>query len=836
MKKTLLTALFASLAFGAMAQKQVTISVTKDNGEWTIANAAKTWAQQWTSTSTDPQLTLTSDHNNMAAYGGTSNIQLFTNSTAQGNGNSSVYTLAATEGWKIVNYSIDFVSNANGTDVSITPYPSGDAVTTSSSTEKVTFTGSSDNNKAMFIVSTTATSNFANTSNFTVTLEEYEPGEEPEVPGADEVQYLFVNHSSNAHPYRIPAIAKCSNGDLLALTDWRICGGDIGQGEVDIHYRISEDNGATWGDEIVLLDGTGNYNDWNYGYGDAAIVADSESDEVLVITAAGNTFYSQCTRQNPLRMSRTYSHDNGRTWDASEEITEDIYGIFDKSKMGALKAAFFGSGRICQSRQIKVDKYYRLYAALCARDGGNRVIYSDDFGRTWASLGTIDASPAPNGDEPKVEELPNGSVVLSSRMNGGRYYNIFTYSDQRNAAGEWGTVANSANIATGVKATSNSTNGEILVIPATKKTDGSQAFVALQSVPLGPGRANVGIYYKALTDADYTNPTTFATGWGGPLHVSDKNSCYSTMCVQADGRIAFYYEEETFADNKGGGYTEVYHPFTLEQLTENKYAIDLDYNPFSLVIEAAKTRVEEIYTDTPLPYRMLGMALPDTEEGVKAALEAYIADPANMNALEAFDKACDDAVLQVQDGEKYVLINVATGTALVKNGTENNYVGLEGDNYTDDVVWTTLYKDTKKGYSLYNEATATYLRGASILGNTIQSATSQTTGGFYNFNLLPGCKVNIRSVVATAAAPFINLKSTLVGSNDAADEKSQWYVVIAEDIVKGQPDGIESANTSATSTTELYDLQGRKLSAGSAVSTSAAQHGIYIKDGRKIVF
>lgn len=826
MKKTLLSILFASMAFGtAMAQKQVTITVTKDNGEWTIANAAKTWAQQWTSNATVPQLTLTSDHNNMAAYGGTSNIQLFTNSTAQGNGNSSTYTLAATEGWKIVSYSFDFVSNTNGTDVTVAPHPSGEGVTTTSSSQKATFSGSSDDNHAVFTVSTTATSNFANTSNFVVTLEEYEPGEEPVAPSEDDIQYLFVNHSTNAHPYRIPAIAKCSNGDLLALTDWRICGGDIGQGEVDIHYRISEDNGRTWGEEIVLLDGTGNYNDWNYGYGDAAIVADSESDEVLVITAAGNTFYSNCTRQNPLRMSRTYSHDNGRTWDASEEITEDIYGIFDKSSMGALKAAFFGSGRICQSRQIKVDKYYRLYAALCARDGGNRVIYSDDFGRTWQSLGTINKSPAPNGDEPKIEELPNGSVVLSSRMNGGRYYNIYTYSDQRTAEGEWGTVANSSSIATGVKAASNSTNGEILVIPANKKADGSQAFIALQSVPLGPGRANVGIYYKALTDADYSNPTTFATGWSGPLQVSKKNSCYSTMCVQADGRIAFYYEEETFADNKGGGYTEVYHPFSLEELTEGQYSINLDYNPFSTIIDAAKARVEDIYTETPLPYRMLGMAIPEAKESLEAALAAYEANPASLDLKEAFEKACDAAVLQVADGTEYVLINVASGKSLIKNPAENNFIAAEADDYTAENVWKAVWKESKKGYSIFNEATGTYLRGASIINNAVQGATSATTGGFYGFHLLGGCKINIRSVVTTAAAPFICLKNNLIASADGTDEKAQWYVVLAEDLV--QPDGIQSATVSASDAV-LYDLQGRRV--------SSAQHGIYVKGGRKIVF
>ena len=81
--------------------------------------------------------------------------------------------------------------------------------------------------------------------------------------------------------------------------------------------------------------------------------------------------------------------------------------------------------------------YYRLYAALCARPGGNRVVYSDDLGRTWQALGDIHTSPAPNGDEPKVEELPNGDVLLSSRVSGGRLFNIFHYLSERNATGAW---------------------------------------------------------------------------------------------------------------------------------------------------------------------------------------------------------------------------------------------------------------------------------------------------------------------------------------------------------------------------------------------------------------
>ena len=42
------------------------------------------------------------------------------------------------------------------------------------------------------------------------------------------------------------------------------------------------------------------------------------------------------------------------------------------------------------------------------------------------------------------------------------------------------------------------------------------------------------------------------------------------MVQQKDGRIAFFYEEETYG--KGLCYTNMYRPLTLEQITGGKFA------------------------------------------------------------------------------------------------------------------------------------------------------------------------------------------------------------------------------------------------------------------------
>ena len=71
----------------------------------------------------------------------------------------------------------------------------------------------------------------------------------------------------------------------------------------------------------------------------------------------------------------------------------------------------------------------------------NYVIYSDDFGETWNVLGKLgyDYCPSKWGNEPKCEELPDGTVVLSSRKYSGRYFNFFTFSDKTYTTGSWGT-------------------------------------------------------------------------------------------------------------------------------------------------------------------------------------------------------------------------------------------------------------------------------------------------------------------------------------------------------------------------------------------------------------
>lgn len=393
--------------------------------------------------------------------------------------------------------------------------------------------------------------------------------------GKDNSFVVFDNAASEV-PYRIPAIAVNRAGDIIAVADYRYSGQDIGvtkNGKLDLRYRIKNAGTGKWSDVMTLAAARGEGDD-NIAFGDPCIVADRESDLILVTSCSGNVSFQRGTHDNHQGWARFYSNDGGKTWSDYEDISDQVFSQLDMRSDGEIRCFFIGSGKISQSHKVKAGDYYRLYCAalVTVGDGSNvnYVFYSDDFGKTWNLLGNVDDCPIPpGGDEPKADELPDGSVLISSRIPGGRYYNIYRYSDIAKGEGKWDAPAVSNSAVNGVVASSNACNGEILCVPVASTEDGNHLYLLLQSVPLGPTeRNNVGINYKALeSPADYSSSQTLAADWDGVYVVSDTTSAYSTMTLDKDNNIAFLYEE----NGNGGGYDIVYKTISIEELTNGKY-------------------------------------------------------------------------------------------------------------------------------------------------------------------------------------------------------------------------------------------------------------------------
>lgn len=390
-------------------------------------------------------------------------------------------------------------------------------------------------------------------------------------------EIVFDNQNSEV-PYRIPAIAKNRKGDLITVADYRYTKADIGvvkNGKLDLRYRIKDGKTGEWSDIGILAKARGE-GDNNIAFGDPCIVADRESDKIMVTSCVGNVSFPKGTHVNHQGWARFYSEDGGKTWSDFEDISEQVFSQLDKRSDGNIRCFFIGSGKIEQSPTVKVGDYYRLYCAALVRtnDGKNvnYAFYSDDFGKNWNLLGEVEDFPIPIGaDEPKIQELPDGNILISSRVSGGRLFNIFTFSDIANCKGKWGDRAKSDFTVKGVIGSDDPCNGEVLCLPVTRNSDKEEMFLLLQSVPLSQRgeREQVGINYKELASPDdYSNPARLAADWDGVVEITPISSAYSTMTIDKDNNIAFFTEE----NYKDGGYDLVLYTMPIEKLTNGKYS------------------------------------------------------------------------------------------------------------------------------------------------------------------------------------------------------------------------------------------------------------------------
>lgn len=496
--------------------------------------------------------------------------------------------------------------------------------------------------------------------------------------------YVFDNAASSV-PYRIPAIAKNQAGDLIAVADYRYSGQDIGMatnGRLDLRFAIKDHATGQWSDVNTLV-ACGNWSknsDGQYvpdangvftAFGDPCIVADRTSNKVMVTSCCGNVSFPDGTHAKHQGWSRFISEDGGKTWSTGYiDLSDQVLAYLDQRSDGQIRSFFIGSGKISQSRTIKVGDYYRLYCAALVQTStkGNYVnyaFYSDDFGLTWKLLGEANIPAVPGGNEPKADELPDGSVILSSRTSGGRFFNVFHYTNTIAGEGAWTTAVKSQTTNGGTYGAD--CNGETMNVPVRNKQTGAKTFLLLQSVPKDGNRNYVSIYYKNLPDVTYFRTgDAVAKDWDGYLQLSNTSSAYSTMCLDKDNHIAFFYEE----NSAKGGYDMVYKNVTIEQLTSDKY----EYCAFTHEDSVAYLRaaieplVESVKDANFGPY--VGQYAASAQSAIEAAVAAYQAAPATA-AYDALNLALATATTRrINPAKQYRILNFNYTTKAMQTDSE----------------------------------------------------------------------------------------------------------------------------------------------------------------------
>ncbi|MBQ2122790.1 MAG: exo-alpha-sialidase [Bacteroidaceae bacterium] len=750
---------------------ETTVEINKANGVFTASNANKTWHAVWASSQLDG-FTLGTGANNMttsgdyiAAYSGTS-------------GNCT-HTLTAPQGMVVAGYSFDFVNTNNDASYSLNLVVDGKTYNTSAEQQHVEVSGLTER---MATYTQSGANKGITLSNYIVTVRRSMVIPEPQFD-------VFPTPTSGAIPYRIPGIAKAFNGDLIAVADYRHSRADIGMatnGRIDIHARISKDNGKTWGDIFPIVEGLGgnapDLTSMYVAFGDPCIVADRESSRVMVLTCSGNVSFPNGTRNNHQGIARFYSEDNGQTWGKPIDISEAIYEQFDKRVNGGIRCMFIGSGKISQSSTVKVGDYYRLYCAPLVKlaDGSNVnfVLYSDDFGGTWKVLGGVDVSPIPSGgDEPKADELPDGSVLISSRTSGGRIYNIYSFTNTATGEGRWGNAVWSNNGNNGTVAVGNSTNGEIMFVPVVRKADSKNMYLMLQSVPFGSGRANVGIYYKEFESlADFVTPDSIAKDWDGRHQASFLSSAYSTMCLQADNTVGFLYEEDTYGTS-GGGYTIVYKNYSIEQLTDSAYAYDANIDPNAFVAANIDVKTAGVVAGN----NYVGAYTPEAVDMVQGILAVYKENPGREVYEKLNSVLASLPVINVQPNGWYRLRNAErNGGKLYLTPGESKYTAANSNNLVNaHQVFCFKPTETEGQYYLYSGNYATYLGKLGAVETEPIVTADAAEAGVWSVVPSPDGKCQVVCINFTGNKKGLHLagdNKRLVPWNESGSPASLWFV------------------------------------------------------------
>lgn len=429
--------------------------------------------------------------------------------------------------------------------------------------------------------------------------------------------------------YRIPAIVRIDATTLVAFSDLRGVNnstkdGDIGNGHNSIVAKKSTDNGQTWGEQITILDCS--QKGENFGYGDAAVVYDKDSKEILLMCCGGTVGYNSSTWSNRLKTYKAVLNPADLKPVEPTEVTDKIYSLFTNSQPGGL---FPTSGRMCQSKIIKKGSNYRIYLGLCTTIGA-QIIYTDDLGENWNVLGTPGAQLVHNAnkgksDETKCAELPDGNVWISARYNvdgQSRGFNIFSYKDATYTDGSWATPTSGNTEASpkggGFKMSSSRTNGGIILLPARRVTDKKNVYIAIHTIPYGwpdgstdskgnnisgKDRYQLGINWKVLrdrndfeamkgdkdSDPDVTYPSSkMLTGWKNyTIPEANSYSAYSSVDDNGTTGIDILYEflQTSTTENSGKFYNQVYNSISLSTITGGlyEYATDLDREKFMKV-------------------------------------------------------------------------------------------------------------------------------------------------------------------------------------------------------------------------------------------------------------
>jgi sialidase-1 len=346
---------------------------------------------------------------------------------------------------------------------------------------------------------------------------------------------VFKNGDDGFLCYRIPAIVKAPNGELLAFCEARKhnCGD---HGDVRIVLKRSADNGKSWGNlEVVAENGT-------FQAGNPAPVYDLlhkkyKNGRLFLFYNTGTNASEQEVRDGKAirEVWCKTSVDNGRTWSQALNIT---HAVSKPNKPGINPRYSFAedwrsyANTPGHALQLTKGRYKgRIFIPANHSEGTPQPhfkdyfahgFYTDTHGKNWRITPSVNY---PGSNESTAAELSKGGILLNIRNQSGEdKFRILAFS--KNAGAEWDTVYLEKQLPDPV------CQGSMI----NYKTSNGQDVLIFSNLNHSTKRENLTLYISA--DDGIT--------WRILSLICEGSAAYSDLVIQQDNRIGVLFEKDNY--------------------------------------------------------------------------------------------------------------------------------------------------------------------------------------------------------------------------------------------------------------------------------------------------
>ena len=239
---------------------------------------------------------------------------------------------------------------------------------------------------------------------------------------------VFVSGTEGYKSFRIPAIIRSPNKDLLAFCEGRVNGASD-FGNVDIVMKKSADNGKTWSALQIIVDAD------SLQAGNCAPVVDTNDPaypkgRIFLFYNTGNNNEGQVRKGNGLRQVwYKTSIDNGKTWSVGINITAEVH----RPRQSQINPAYNFSedwrsfaNTPGHAMQFQKGKYKgRIFVSANHSQGDPKKdftdyvangYYTDDHGKTFRISDNVSIA---GSNESMAAELSNNKLMMNSRNQRG---------------------------------------------------------------------------------------------------------------------------------------------------------------------------------------------------------------------------------------------------------------------------------------------------------------------------------------------------------------------------------------------------------------------------------